>query len=142
MLRNLYLCPFRIDLTLEKFFKNSSFCRWFGVFLQNNDNLSETSKIKELIISESRDQRPIFSGTFIYTLLALTEVSKIFSGNLSLYRLFGASVRHHANLSKTSKIQELIITSESYNQCQRYSRRFIYVLLALTKVSKNFRKIR
>ena len=44
------------------------------VILQHNDNLSETSKISQPIISESRDQCPRYPGTFIYTLLALARV--------------------------------------------------------------------
>ena len=35
--------------------------------------MSKTSKIKELLIFDSRDQCPGYSGTFIYTLLALTK---------------------------------------------------------------------
>ena len=35
-------------------------------------------KIKELIISKSRDQCPRYSGTFIYILLVLARVSNNF----------------------------------------------------------------
>ena len=37
-------------------------------------NTSETSKTKDLIISESRNQCPRCSGTFIYLLLVMTEI--------------------------------------------------------------------
>ena len=38
------------------------------------DITSKNSKISELIISESRDEYPRYSGSFIYTILALTKV--------------------------------------------------------------------
>ena len=40
--------------------------------------MSKTSKIKELIISESHDQCPRYSVTFIYILLVLARVSNNF----------------------------------------------------------------
>ena len=55
---------------------NSSFCRKIRAFLRHSANMSKTSKIKELIISESRDQYLRYSGIFIYTFLALARVLK------------------------------------------------------------------
>ena len=42
--------------------------------MQNNDNLSQISKISKLLISESRDQWQRYSRTFINTYLALARV--------------------------------------------------------------------
>ena len=40
--------------------------------------MSKTSKIKELIISESHDQSPIYQGNFIYTSSHWLEATKVF----------------------------------------------------------------
>ena len=50
------------------------------MFIQRQADLSKTSKIKELIISESHDQCPTYSQTFIYTNIALTEFYNSFPG--------------------------------------------------------------
>ena len=50
-------------------------------------------------------------------------------------------LRHNRNLSKTSKILEFII-SELRDQYPRYSGLFVYALLALARVQKDFLGIR
>ena len=62
----------------------------FWAFLRHIDNLSKTSKISELIISESRDQCPRGSRIFIYTFLALTiEPKKIFRKSVIFLIIWG-----------------------------------------------------
>ena len=54
------------------FLKSSIFLTIRGV-PPTSAELSETSKIKKIIISESREQRQKYLGTFIYALSELTK---------------------------------------------------------------------
>ena len=74
ILRNLYLYTFSTSLSLKRFSRNPPFSWQFGAFLQHHVKLSETSKIKKIIISESGDQCQRYSGTFLYILLAFVRV--------------------------------------------------------------------
>ena len=94
ILRNLYLCTFDTDYSPEQLSRSPSFCIWFGMFIWHHTNMSKTSKIKELVNSDSRDQCPRYPVTFIYTLLALTKPQNNFP-----------EVRHFVdNLGRSSDI--------------------------------------
>ena len=101
-------------------------------FLRHNDKLSKTSKISEPIISESCEQCQRNSGTSIHRLWALSKAQNNFPEIRYFLDNSGAFMRHHVKLSENSKIKK-IITSESRDQCPRYSETFIYTLLALTE---------
>ena len=73
IVRNLYLYTFTIDSTLKYISRNLSFCRYFEVFIQHDNNLGKTSKVSKHPIFESFGHFPGYSVTLIYIPLALVR---------------------------------------------------------------------